>query len=92
MKYVMTFMAGTLAGAIIALLFAPASGEELRTHIGERATAEQQRAQAEYQRKMEDMQTRMGKLQTDMQTLIRRSNAEDAVTTEASPEGYIVSE
>ncbi len=88
MKYVIAFVIGTLTGAAIALLFAPESGEELRTHISERASAEQERALAEYHRRMEEMQARMSKMQADMQAMVQRSQ-EDG---EATPEGYVVSE
>ena len=87
MKYVVAFILGTLAGAIMALLFAPESGEELRSHISERAAAEQERALAEYHRRMEDMQTLMNKMQSDMQGMMNR-----ATDSEAQPEGYVVSE
>ena len=93
MKYVIAFIAGTLAGAVIALLFAPASGEEMRLQLGERASAEQERAAAEYHRRMEDMQALMGKMQTDMQAMINRSQEEgDMIDAEAIPEGYMVSD
>lgn len=35
MKYLLTFLAGGLAGAAVALLFAPMKGEELRVKIKE---------------------------------------------------------
>lgn len=88
MKYVIAFIAGTLAGAAIALLFAPESGEELRTHISERAAAEQERAMAEYHRRMEEMQERISKVQSDMQAMVQRAKEDN----EAAPEGYVVSE
>lgn len=87
MKYIIAFIAGTLAGAAIALLFAPESGEELRSHISERASAEQERALAEYHRRMEDMQAMVSKMQTDMQAMVSRTTEGEAV-----PEGYVVSE
>lgn len=87
MKYIFAFIAGTLAGAAIALLFAPESGEELRSHISERAAAEQERALAEYRRRMEDMQAVVSKMQTDLQAMVNRTTEGEAV-----PEGYVVSE
>lgn len=35
MKYLLTFLAGGLAGAAVALLFAPMTGEDLRAKIKE---------------------------------------------------------
>ena len=38
------FIAGAVAGAAVALLFAPASGEETRQYLGERAREGRERA------------------------------------------------
>ena len=38
------FVAGAMAGAAVALLFAPASGEETRDYLGERAREGRERA------------------------------------------------
>ena len=38
------FVAGAVAGAAVALLFAPASGEETRQYLGERARESRERA------------------------------------------------
>jgi gas vesicle protein len=40
----MAFIAGALSGAAVALLFAPASGEETRDYLGERAREGRDRA------------------------------------------------
>jgi gas vesicle protein len=40
----MAFVAGALTGAAVALLFAPASGEETRGYLGERAREGRDRA------------------------------------------------
>jgi gas vesicle protein len=42
------FVAGAIAGAAVALLFAPATGEEAREYVG-------QRAREQYQQKTSDM-------------------------------------
>jgi gas vesicle protein len=40
----LAFIAGAVAGAAVALLFAPASGEETREYLGERAREGRERA------------------------------------------------
>jgi len=43
------FVAGVVAGAALALLFAPASGEETRRNLGERAREVRDRAREQYE-------------------------------------------
>ena len=43
------FVAGAVAGAALALLFAPASGGEMRRNLGERAREMRDRAREEYE-------------------------------------------
>ncbi len=73
MKYVLSFVLGTffgaIGGAIVALLFAPSSGEELRSNIKTRADAEYANFQDQWQKVIQDMQTRMDKMSTDLQKL-----------------------
>jgi len=38
MKYVLSFLLGAVAGAAVALLFAPSSGEDLRNQMQNEAT------------------------------------------------------
>jgi len=81
MKYVLSFLLGTifgvLAGAIIALLFAPSSGEELRGSIKASADANYAKLQEGYQKSMQGMQTRMDKMSSDLQAMTSRSQATD---------------
>jgi len=49
MPSVALFGAGILVGAVLALLFAPTSGEELRSELSERASHLGQRAGSGYQ-------------------------------------------
>ena len=73
MKYVLSFVLGTtlgaLGGAIVALLFAPSSGEELRTNIKTKADAEYAVLQDQWQKSMQELQTRMDKMSGDLQKL-----------------------
>ena len=81
MKYVLSFLSGTLfgalAGAIIALLFAPSSGEELRGNIKASADANYAKLQEGYQKSMQDLQARMDKMSSDLQAMTSRSQATD---------------
>ena len=42
------FLAGAVAGAAVALLFAPATGEETRRNLGDRAREVRDRAREQY--------------------------------------------
>ncbi len=73
MKYIFSFILGTtfgaLGGAIVALLFAPSSGEELRSNIKTKADAEYAILQDQWQKGMQELQTRMDKMSGDLQKL-----------------------
>ena len=69
MKYALSFLLGAVVGAAVALLFAPSSGEELRTNIKTQADAQYARIQDEYQKGMQEMSSRMDKLSGDLQTM-----------------------
>ena len=73
MKYVLSFLLGALAGSLVALLFAPSSGEELRANIRTRADEEYTRLQDGLQKGMQDLRTRMDKMSSDMQALTNKA-------------------
>jgi gas vesicle protein len=77
MKYGLTFVLGTLFGALIggavALLFAPSSGEELRANIKTQADTQYAKLQDQYQKGMNELQTRMDKMSSDLQAITARS-------------------
>lgn len=62
MKYAAGFIMGALAGAVVALLFAPSSGEELRSNIKSQADAQYAKLQDEWQKGMQEIKARMDKL------------------------------
>lgn len=53
----LAFMVGALTGAAVALLFAPASGEETREYIGQRARESRDRARDTVEQGREIYQT-----------------------------------
>ena len=69
MKYVLGFLLGAVVGAAVALLFAPSSGEELRTNIKTQADTQYAKLQDEWQKGMQEMQSRMDKMSGDLQTM-----------------------
>jgi gas vesicle protein len=81
MKDIFYFMLGTMVGAVFALLFAPQTGEELRSNI--QATAEK-----DWQKLQEQLQAEMQKINARLDELTTKSEqealpAEEAVTTES---------
>ncbi len=53
---------GAILGALIALLFAPSSGEELRSNIKTQMDIQAARAREEWQKGVQVVQERVGKL------------------------------
>ena len=66
MKGIFYFLLGASVGAVIALLFAPQSGEELRANIQSTADKNWQAIQAEWQTGMEKVQANLDQLQSDL--------------------------
>ncbi len=77
MKYALSFGLGALFGALVALLFAPSSGEELRMNIKTQADTQYARLQDEWQKGMNEMQTRMDKMSSDLQTMTSKVKVPD---------------
>jgi gas vesicle protein len=63
MKSSLSFFVGAIlgaaVGAIVALLFAPSSGEELRARINQEAQAEREKLQAEYESARDQVKQRV---------------------------------
>ena len=67
MKEVVFFALGAVFGAILALLFAPQSGEELRTKIQETSERDWQKIQGEWQADQEKVHQGLDKIQQTLQ-------------------------
>jgi len=84
MKAMLYFLYGAVAGAIVALLFAPQSGEETRAKIQSAAEENWQAIQAEWQAGMEKIQANLDQIQTDLkQVKQNQSEAETETATTA---------
>lgn len=53
---IVAFMAGAVAGAAVALLFAPATGDETREYLGQRAREGRARATTAFEKAREQYQ------------------------------------
>jgi len=73
MKYALSFLLGAAIGAVVALLFAPSSGEELRTNIKTQADTQYAKMQDEYQKGMQELHTKMDKMSSELQSMTSRS-------------------
>ncbi len=62
MKYAFSLLLGALLGALIALLFAPSSGQELRSNIKTQADIQATRAKEEWSKSVRGIQERVNKL------------------------------
>jgi len=72
-KYALSFLLGAAMGAAVALLFAPSSGEELRTNIKTQADTQYARLQADYNKGMQEMHDRLDKISSDLEAMSSRS-------------------
>ena len=93
MRTVFAFILGTVVGMVVALLFAPTSGTELRSQISEEAALERQRMQEGYHRATEKTHDRLDKMQADVQSLLKHQEEQaEAVAAEAEEEPAAVEE
>ena len=81
MKDIFIFILGAAVGAISALLFAPQSGEELRTKIQNTAEQDWQKAQAQWQAGQEKTHQSLDQIH---QTLKKQSAVSEAAESEAT--------
>lgn len=78
MKEIFYFLLGASVGAVVALLFAPQSGEELRANIQTTADKDWQRIQAEWQVGMEKTQARLDQMQSDLKQVLQRQKESES--------------
>ena len=82
MKMAVSFLLGAITGAVVALLYAPSSGEELRDQIQTTAQADMQRMREEWNRNLAQMQAQINKLNADATAYMEqmRSSEGDGAT------------
>jgi gas vesicle protein len=73
MKCALSFLLGAVTGAAVAMLFAPYTGEELRSNIKTQAETEYARLQVEYRKGMQEIQTRLDKMSSELQAMVSSS-------------------
>jgi gas vesicle protein len=81
MKELGFFLLGVAVGAVAALMFAPASGAELRDQIRTAAEEEASRLQADWQTGLQKTNEKLDKLQADLKKALQQAQSEagDAV-------------
>jgi len=76
MKDVFYLLLGVAMGAIIALLFAPESGQELRSDIRATADKDLQKLQSEWQTALAKTHERLDQIQVDLNQALHRTQSE----------------
>lgn len=76
MKEIVFFLLGAAAGAVIALMFAPTSGAELRDQIQATAEKDLERLQSDWQKGMQKTNEKLDGLQADLKQALRREQDE----------------
>ena len=70
------FVAGALAGAAVALLYAPASGEDTRDYLGRRAREEGDRARRNISTAFDKARDQYDKAREQFQSMTREPESE----------------
>jgi gas vesicle protein len=72
-KEIMYFLLGAVAGATLALLFAPASGQELRANLQATAEKDAAKLQAEWQAAMAKTNEQLDQMQAELKQALQRA-------------------
>jgi gas vesicle protein len=78
MKDLLYLVVGATFGAVVALLFAPSSGEELRARMGQEVDIERQKIQAKYEKNLQLVHERIDTMHQDLATKIQQSKEEES--------------
>lgn len=79
---ILSFLLGALVGAAIALLYAPSSGEELRSQIKTEADIRLEKLSAEWENTLAELQTTAEKTRNDVKAYIDQMQAEEVEEVE----------
>jgi gas vesicle protein len=74
---IVSFLVGATFGAVIALLYAPTSGEELRGQIRTEADVRYQQASTEWNKALISMQKSVDDMSTEVKAYINQLSSED---------------
>jgi gas vesicle protein len=74
-----SFLIGAVFGAIMALLYAPVSGEELRGQIREEADVRLQQVSEEWDKALKSMQKALDDTSNEIKGYIKQAQAEEEV-------------
>lgn len=66
MKDMLYFVVGAAVGALVALMMAPKSGEELRGDIQQRTNVDLQKVQQSYEQGLEEISQKMSQIQAQL--------------------------
>jgi gas vesicle protein len=83
---IVSFLGGAFVGAVVALLYAPKSGEELRTQIREEADATVKRATEEWNKAMQDVQQQIEESQAQVKGYMAQLQSQSKSAKPASDE------
>jgi gas vesicle protein len=72
-KEIMYFLLGAMVGATLALLFAPASGQELRANLQATAEKDAAKLQAEWQAAMAKTNEQLDQMQAELKQALQRA-------------------
>ena len=75
MKEFFSFLAGIMVGAVVALLFAPMTGEDLRRQIQEEADAELKKVDAEWKKLLDQMNKTVEETQAELKAFIEKTQS-----------------
>jgi gas vesicle protein len=87
MNVIVSFFVGAITGAVVALLYAPMSGQELRTDKQLRSQAELQRLEAEWQKRMQEVSEGIDDIRQEVTTFIEKAEAQMAAEEAPSSNG-----
>jgi gas vesicle protein len=76
MKEMLFFVLGAVVGATVALMFAPASGAELRAQIQTTAERDLERLQSEWEKSLQKTNEKLDKLQADLKQTLQQAEGE----------------
>ena len=82
----LSFLVGILFGGVIALLYAPKSGVELRTQIRDTAVETSHQVAEQYEKSLKSVQKSLADTQAQLAELRKKDEARDAEVAEMAEE------